>query len=312
MPRPATNSNQVAQLTELSLGNYADYAAYVAQTLQADRLGTVAQIPNELKSVQDDVSVLTDPVRIQAYKAHIADQMNAQSSPQVEDLSDAITDVQITTVAQGAATLKLTIMDPYWQLTNSGFIQTDQTSYLWPPVDITFPPDTRCVWRLCQAMTTINYAAANVTLTFEDRIVAWLREVNANTGGVSQALPDSTIGGFVSQLIDGANRYLRGHPKVSGGTPDPIRLVKLIAPSDPNYTPPVEPPSASDPTKALSRQNPNKTKTGITAAQKAYIDAWVRYTNNQDWDKVGSISLLNQNVAYGRAAQQQGIEVGAP
>jgi hypothetical protein len=273
----------VGDLTEEALGSYATYAAYVAQTLEAEPSGTIKTIPNELRSVEADITVLTDPIRLEAFKGTIAKQMNDQSGgPIFEDLSDRLADVQISTTAQGAGTLVLSIIDPAWWFLkyatpkNSGntFIQADDTGYLWPPIDINFPTGTDCYWRLCQcAPTTITQGdtTANLTLTFEDRSISWLREINAKMGGVSQAVPDATLGGFVQELVNGANQYLRGHPAISSSDWQPIRLVELIDPHDANYNPPAEPPSSANPQSALARQNPNKTKTGFTSAQTAYL-----------------------------------------
>jgi hypothetical protein len=275
----------IGDLTEQALGNYATYAAYVAQTLEAEPTGTIQTIPNELQSVQADITILTDPARLEAFKTTIADQMNRQSGgPIFVDLSDRISDVQLNTTAQGAGTLVLSIIDPQWRLLNydwplgSGdtFIQADDTGYLWPPIDINFPTGTDCVWRLCQCAPvtmTPGDTTANMTLTFEDRSISWLREINATMGGVSQASPDATLGGFIKQLVDGANQYLRGHPAASGSDWQPIRLVELVSPQDPNYTAPVEAPSSASPQSAVSRQNPNKDKQGLTAAQQKYKDA---------------------------------------
>lgn len=272
----------VGSLTEQALGNYATYAEYVAQTVQAQPTGTVSQIPNELKSVASQIAILTDPVRIQAVKASIANQMNEQSGgPTFVDLSERIADVQIETVAQGAGTLKITLIDPDWKLISgedengNTFIQADDLGFLWPPIDINFPHGTDCVWRLCQVNASTFVGEPNMILTFEDRVVSWLRETNANPhmGGVAQGAPDATLGGFIKELVDGANQYVRGHPAASGSDWTPIRLVELISPRDPNYNPPVQAPaSATKPNAAISRQNPNKNKQGLTAPQQAYIN----------------------------------------
>lgn len=272
----------VGDLTEQALGSNALYAQYVAQQQLGAPTGTVDQIPNELKAVASQIAILTDPARIEAVKATIAGQMNAQSGgPTFEDLGERIADVQIETVAQGASTLTVTLIDPrlfllrYASPPGSGntFIQADSTGFLWPPIDINFPTGTDCVWRLCQVNASKFTGDANLILTFEDRSVSWLREINSNMGGVSQGSPDATLAGFLKQLVDGANQYLRGHPASSGTDWQPIRLVELVSPKDPNYTSPALPPSSANPKAAVSRQNPNKNKQGLTAAQQKYKDA---------------------------------------
>lgn len=270
----------VGNLTEQALGSYSQYAEYIAQTLQALPTGSVAQIPNELKSVFSQIAILADPVRIEAVKTTVAGQMNAQTGgPTCKDLRDMITDVVIETVAQGASTLKVTLVDPHLRLishkdrSGNTFIQADPTGFLWPPIDINFPSRTDCYWRLCQVNASTFVGDPNLILTFEDRLVSWLREIGANEGNVSQATPGSTLGGAIVQLIDGANQFIRGHPKYGGADWDPIRLVELISPKDPNYTPPANTPASAYAGAALSRQNPNKNKQGITHAQQAYITA---------------------------------------
>lgn len=248
--------------------NYANYANFVAQTLLAAKTGTVPTIPNALASGQLDTAILTDPVRIQAYRTSIATQMNDQSGgPKFEDLSERIADVVIDTVAQGAGTLEVHLIDPFWTLLISGFIQVDQNGYLWPPIDINFPSGTDCVWRLCQARAAHPPTEANLVLTFEDRIVSLLREMSA-LDGVQQGLPNQTLGGFIKMLVDNANKTLKGN----------IRLVELISPQDPNYTVPITnlPKSAQGPL----RQNPAKLKTGTTLVQHALISSIQQLLSN--------------------------------
>lgn len=272
----------VGNLTEEALGSHAAYARYVAETVQAEPSGSIEAIPNELKSVHASIEMLTNPARIEAMKSDIAGQMNDQSGgPEFIDLAERISDVVIETTAQGASTLTITIIDrnlgllrhEYPKGSGNTFIQVDATGYLWPPIDVNYPRGTDCVWRLCQVNSTTFGGQANITLTFEDRIVSWLREVNYKKGKVAQGLAGQTLMGFIGQLVNGANQYLRGYPLARGGGWQPIRLVPLVARPDPNVAPPVTTPQGASAKAALSRQNPNKTKQGLTKAQQAAMKA---------------------------------------
>jgi len=233
-------------------------------TPQSAAIGSIPAVPNALATGELNTAILVDPVKIQAYAESIASQMNDQSGgPRIEDLSERIADITVETSAQGSSILTVGIVDPLWVLPMSGFIQVDQDGFLWPPVDINFPTGTDCVWRLCQyhaVWDADSGSEANLTLTFEDRIVSLLREMSPQNG-IAQGQPNQTLGGFFKQLVDNANQVLKCNPK--------IQLVELISPGDPNYTPPIDytPASAQSPL----RQNPAKAKQGLTTAQQAQL-----------------------------------------
>jgi hypothetical protein len=213
-----------------------------------------------------DSTVLTDPVKIQAFRDLIGGQLNQQSNgPRFEDLSDRISDIQIETMAQGASTLKVTVIDPLRTLLISGFIQADVNGYLWPPIDINFPAGTDCWWRLAQVTATVDYTQPNVTLTFEDRIVSLLRQCSPVNTGVVQGAPNQTLGSFIGMLVDTCNRLFKLKPQ--------IRMVQLISPQDPNYLHVTSLPSSAQRSKPL-RQNPNKLAGAISPAQQAIVSAY--------------------------------------
>lgn len=243
----------------------------------AQPFGSVPQIPNEFATAELDTTILVDPEKIQAYKTSIADQMNKQSpGPKFADLSDRIADVKLQTSAQGASILTVGVIDPAWALLISGFIQVDAQGYLWPPIDVNFPTGTDCVWRLAQVEADwdaeMDTQAGNLTLTFEDRIAALLRQMSASTpGGMSQGQPNQTLGGFFKQLVDNTNSVL--HLKKGG---EAIRLVELISPQDPNYTPPItDLPQSAQATigKQPVRKDPLKQDQGLSAEQQKELDA---------------------------------------
>jgi len=237
---------------------------------QSAQIGSIPSVPNALATAELDTALLVDPIKIKAYKDSVASQMNDQSAgPRCEDLSDRIGDMTIQTSAQGASILTIPIIDPLWVLPMSGFIQADALGFLWPPIDINFPTGTDCVWRLCQYRALWDPemgAEANITLTFEDRIASLLREMSpATPGGLTQGSPNQTLGGFFKMLVDNANQVLH----LKGGAR--IRLVEMISPQDPNYTPPIDnlPSSAQSPL----RKNPIKQKSGLTADQQKQLQA---------------------------------------
>lgn len=239
--------------------NYVDYANYVAQTLYAAKVGTVAAIPNALATAEFNTAILTDPLQIQAYRSSVADQMNAQTGgPKFEDLGERVADITLNDTAQGASTLEVSLIDPYWILLISGFIQTDENGFLWPPIDINFPTGTDCVWRLCQVNATKDFTQPNLTLTFEDRIVSILRLMSA-VNGLQQGLANQTLGGFFKMLVDSANQTL--------GTD--IKLVELISPADPNYTVPITSTGGGP----KLRKNPTKLERGLTSQQQKELAA---------------------------------------
>lgn len=258
---PATNPTQP---TGAAVG-YANFAQYVAQTMYAANVGSVPSIPNPLATSQLDTSILTDPVRIGAYRSSIARQLNDGSyGPRFLDLEDRIADVTITTSAQGASTLEVTLIDPLWVIPQSGFIQADATGYL-QPLDVQFPTDAEITWRLVQYRPswTAEMDTANLVLTFEDRIVSFLRQVSPGNGGVSQGQPNQTLIAFFAQLVSSANTFIKG-PGVT-----PIQFVPLIAPDDPN----AEIEITQLPKRALRKVQP----TGLNAQLQKVLHDWGRY-----------------------------------
>lgn len=291
---------------------YANFAAYVAQTMFGAPSGSVPGIPNDLASSQLGTSILLDPLKIDAYRDTIASQMNAQSGgPRFTDLTDRIGDVVITTSAQGASTLEVSIIDPLWVLPQSGFIQADEFGYL-QPLDIQFPSDTSMVWRLCQYRPSwsASMTAANLVLTFEDRIVSALRLVSPGNGGVQQGQPNQTLIAFFQQLVTSANGFLHGMA--------PIQLVPLISPQDPNATVQV----TEIPARAAAKLKP----VGVPPGLKYALDSWQQYQNQVfggltgqgvrirelEQAAAGKIAQLNREAEYSGWQGTYGLGSGDP
>lgn len=237
--------------------SFASFSDFVAQVLLAAQTGSVQSIPNALASSELDTAILTDPQRIQAYRESIATQLNDGSGgPRFEDLSERIADIIIETNAQAAGTLEVHLVDPYWVIPTSGFIQADENGFLWPPIDIRFPSDTQCIWRLCQYRPSWSSGTqANLVLTFEDRIVSLLRDLSPGNGGVWQGLPNQTLGGFIKMLVDSTNSTLKPVPR--------IQLLEMISPQDPNFTAPIT---------QLPKHAENKIKKGLDAQMQQLLN----------------------------------------
>jgi hypothetical protein len=69
----------------------------------------------------------------------------------------------------------VTLVDEDWELLTSGWLDTDANGYL-QPVTVEFPEGSGLNWELCAVEASTDLSQANVTLTFEDRIVASLRK----------------------------------------------------------------------------------------------------------------------------------------
>lgn len=224
---------------------------------------TTSAIYNSLSSKDLDAVELVEPGRIEFYASSLANQINTFRmgyTPQkrVIDLSKWISDITIETTAQGGSLLSVSVIDPAWTMfirdaNGVSFIDVDDSGYLWPPVEVTFPPDTSdATWRLCQCIPTSDLTAANVTLTFEDKIVSELRE----HFGAQVSYPNQTRAEFMQSLIKQAN----ADPEYPGEVD--IRFVPLL----PKSTFTVAdltmqerlPKSATQPNPPRARKNPNK------------------------------------------------------
>ncbi len=195
-----------------------------------------ASIPSEVASHELDIIALQDPIQIRAYTISVAKQINDQRmkyAPQkrVANLSDAIQDIIIETSAQGASLLEVHIIDTGWDLftrdeSGTCFIDADPDGYLWPPIEVNFPEGASdCFWRLAQARPSTDLSQANVILTFEDRIVAELREY----GGPVQSNPQETRAEFIRRLVKEVQLGNQVQTGITTGERDSrIRFVPLL------------------------------------------------------------------------------------
>jgi cell wall-associated NlpC family hydrolase len=126
----------------------------------------------------------------------------AKTCPPVTDLATAISEVELRTQISGASTLTLTIIDPDWVIFTSGFLDQNEDGLL-DPIEVEFPDESGSFWRLCTVDITTDTAAPNLTLTFEDRIIAYLRD---HWGAKTAAPGTKTRAQFIKSLVDEVGR----------------------------------------------------------------------------------------------------------
>lgn len=90
------------------------------------------------------------------------------------DLESVLADLRVNTSMTGASTLELDIIDPDWLLITSGFLDVG-TDGKFDAVDLNYPLGSDYWWRLTQADPSTDRDEANLTLTFEARIVSYAR-----------------------------------------------------------------------------------------------------------------------------------------
>lgn len=161
-------------------------------------------------------------------------------SPRVEELAPAIGEITLRTQIAGASTLTVTVIDPRWDLLTSGFLDVDSEGLL-DEIEVQFPEGSGWYWRLCMVEGGTDLFQPNVTLTFEDRIVGYLRD---KWGTKAVAPGTTTRAQFVKQLIDEVGRG------------DGLQPIKFVCPSL-NVLQPV------------ARTNPGATTTTVTPAPSA-------------------------------------------
>lgn len=124
------------------------------------------------------------------------------------NLATAIQEIEIQTQILGASFLKLHIIDPEWTIIDSGLIAVDEDGLLNELV-VEFPEKTGYFWQLAavEGNTDIS-AVANLIMTFEDRIVARMRQ---QWGHLPVPSGTTTRAQFVKRLVEEVN--LKEHLK---------------------------------------------------------------------------------------------------
>jgi len=90
------------------------------------------------------------------------------------ELANRIGEIEIETQIAGASYLKAHIIDPEWALTISGWLKVKEG--LLQPIEVEFPEGSKWFWILCAVEGSTNVTEPNLTVTFEDRIVYFLRQ----------------------------------------------------------------------------------------------------------------------------------------
>lgn len=128
-----------------------------------------------------------------------------RSVPPEEELVTAVAEIEEQTQIAGASFLTAHFADPEGKIATSGLIQMDEDGLL-DEIEVEFPEASGSKWVLAAAEGTTEIAASNLSLTFEDKIVAELRKQWGH-----RTIPPglTTRAQFVKSLVDQAN--LKGH-----------------------------------------------------------------------------------------------------
>jgi len=121
-----------------------------------------------------------------------------KGTPEHEELAQAITEVELETQIEGASYIKVYVVDPYWVLTLSGFVDTNEEGIL-DPIEVEFPEKSGWLWTFCAVEVKTNFSEPTLILTFEDKIIAELRE---QPGPLSVAPGTTTRAQFIKQMVD--------------------------------------------------------------------------------------------------------------
>jgi len=138
------------------------------------------------------------------------------------DLSTALGSLKIVTSISEASTLELTLIDPHWVLLNSGFFGSKATDRL-PAIDLNYPQTSTWWWRLVNVRVS-PADGANVTLVFENRVIARLRQ---KRGHKTASRADMTRAEFIKSITAGE----LGKPKITFVSPELRDRQKIAAPS---------------------------------------------------------------------------------
>lgn len=206
-------------------------------------------IYNSIRSAALDAISLSDPSRVidvtakqvDSLSKSMADQINSQRlkyppAMTCVDLEQYIVDIVIETTVQGTSFLELHLADPFWVLlqrdqNGACFFDVDTDGFLWPPIEVAFPEgQTDQVWVICQLRPSTDASDANVIVTFEDKIVAEMRE-HDNTTDPSLATSRSaeTRAEFIKRAVKTAVPSIKFVSLLSIGSPTAFTAADLAA-----------------------------------------------------------------------------------
>ena len=180
-----------------------------------------------------------DPLAIpQMLAYHMLNTATNASGLTVDNLTPAIQEVTVRTQTCGAALLQLTLIDPAWKIQRSGLCDVDSDGLL-QQIDVNFPTGTPVWWRMSMIDGGSDLSDANLTLTFQQRIISYLQ--NDFGGNVTAAPGTTTLAQFVKQLagripnqlptgVRGPSTYTSGPVCIPTGKPGDSQSIKFVCP----------------------------------------------------------------------------------
>ncbi|UTI62244.1 C40 family peptidase [Paraconexibacter antarcticus] len=142
-------------------------------------------------------------------------------TPSTIDLASAISEIQTRSQISGASTLTVDLIDPDWVILTSGFLDLDENGRL-DTIEVNYPDGSDSWWRLVGVDASLDLSGPNVTLTFEDRVVAYLRD---HWGPKTVPPGTTTRAQFLKSNVDEVGR--------TGGVPK----LRFVCPSLPDVQP---------------------------------------------------------------------------
>lgn len=151
--------------------------------------------------------------------------------PEKEELAEAISEIEIQTQIEGASFIKVWVIDPEWVLATTGFVDVNEEGIL-DPLEVEFPEKSGWLWTFCAVEITNDVTQPNLVLTFEDKIVAELRNKwgpkNVASGTVTRAQ-------FIKQLVDEVGVDGRA-PKIKFVCPELNKVQEVAASTEGTLT----------------------------------------------------------------------------
>ncbi len=167
----------------------------------------------------------SSPRRV-AVSRFVAKQVASKAKGPVDEqeLAEAINEIEIETQTGGSPFIKVHLIDPYYRLLTSGFIAIVEERL--DKIEVEFPEGSNWWWRFVAVEVSNDLTQPNLTLVFEDRIVAWLRE---EIGYKTVPAGTQTRGQFIKAMIDECNLRLRheGLPEIRAVIPSLDKLQEV-------------------------------------------------------------------------------------
>jgi NlpC/P60 family len=176
-----------------------------------------------------------------------------KGTPKAEELAAALSEIELETQIAGASFIKVFLIDPEWAIATSGFLSANEEGLL-GAIEVEFPEKSGWWWRLCALELTNDVTQPNLILTFEDRIIAYLRD---HWGEKSVPPGTTTRAQFVKSLVDEVG--------LSGN----VEKIRFVCPSL-NVLQPIAPSTEGELTpegKTATLAKENKTRGMSAAAQ---------------------------------------------